>query len=254
MYKKHDMKTQVIPNISVDCVIFGFDGIELNVLLKERKLKDEKGNYIINDHTLTGHHVLKGETAEQAAQRILKEVTGFDNIFLNQFHTFSETDRLSNPKDQIWIKYLKQNYGLDIADHVFTIAFYALVDTKKFTPDSEHQNVAWYPVKNIPELGFDHKRIMEKALESLRYHAKHEPIVFELLPEKFTLTELQTAIEAIFDVKLDKRNFRRKIQQVKYIIQLDEKQKGVAHKPANLFIFSWDVYERTKKEKLILPF
>jgi hypothetical protein len=238
-----------IPNLSVDCVIFGFDSQELKVLLKERKWITNEGKAIVDDHTLTGHHVLIGEDPDHAAKRVLKMVTGFDNIFLEQFHTFGSLNRLSREKDQLW----SRHSGFNISNHVITVAYFALVDCNKFKPDEKHKDISWFPVNELPELGFDHKEILNHALNYLRFKIQFDPIGFELLPEKFTLSQLQKLYEAIFNVKFDRRNFRKKILQMKFIIPLDEKQKGVKHKPAQVFLFSREVYEKTKRDKLIFP-
>jgi hypothetical protein len=238
---------RVIPNISVDCLIFGFDFKELHVLLKKRELIDEEGNKVISDYTLAGHHVFENESAEEAAYRVLYDLTGLDNIYLEQFYCFSNPDRLSKEKDRIWIKHL----NLNISEHVFSIGFYSLVDKSKLVIDEQHKNVEWFPINNLPQLAFDHDVIIEKGIECLRKKFKLEPIGFELLPEKFTLTQLQKLYEAVTGKKYDRRNFRKKINQLKYIIPLNEKQKGVPHKPAQVYCFSKEVYLKTKKEKLI---
>ena len=239
--------SSIIPNLSVDCVVFGFDYISLNVLLTKRELQDnETGEIIISDYTLQGHHVLVNEDINNAAKRVLKDKTGLDNIYLEQFHTFGDTDRMKSEKDTLW---RKQCYP-DISEHVISVGYYSLVDSAKVKPDEYHQETSWFPINNLPELGFDHQKIVQKALECLRIKLVREPVGFELLPEKFTLTQLQNLYEAVLGRKFDRRNFRKKISQLKYIIPLDEKQKGVAHKPAQVFIFSRDVYDRTKKDKL----
>jgi hypothetical protein len=238
---------EIIPNISVDCVVFGFDFDRLHILLKKRELINENGEKVISDYTLTGNHLLKGETADDAAYRVLYNITGFDNIYLEQFYCFSKTTRLMNEKDQIWVKHL----NLDIADHVFSIGYFSLVDKSKLILDEEHKDAKWFPIEELPPLGFDHAEIIEKGIECLRKKFKQEPIGFELLPEKFTLTQLQKLYEAVIGTTYDRRNFRKKIMQLKYIIPLDEKQQGVPHKPAQVFIFSREVYEKTKKEKLV---
>lgn len=236
----------IIPNLSVDCVVFGFDLKQLNVLLTKRELKDENGvDKLISDYTVQGHHVLQGENLDEAAQRVLMEKTGLNNIYLEQFYTFGGLNRMMAEKDRKWIKH----EDLDIADHVISVGYYSLVDSSVIMPDQEHQQTKWFPVKDLPELGFDHKIIIEKALSFLQKKLIQEPIGFELLPEKFTLTQLQLLYEAILGTKYDRRNFRKKVLQMKYVIPLDEKQKGVAHKPAQVFIFSKDVYKRTKTEK-----
>jgi len=239
--------TRIIPNLSVDCVIFGFDLKKLNVMLTERELWDESNpsKLIFKDYTLQGHHVLENENLDDAAKRILKDKTGLDNIYLEQFYTFGNIDRLSKHKDLIW----KESVGLNIPNQVISVGYYSLVDCEKVFPDELHQTSKWFPVDKLPELGFDHDKIIKKALEALRLKLSREPIGFELLPEKFTLTQLQKLYEAVLGKKLDRRNFRKKIANLKYLIPLDEKQSGVSHKPAQIFIFSKDVYIRTKTEK-----
>ena len=238
---------RIIPKLSVDFVIFGFDHGKLNVLLTERKLKDpETDEVLIVDYTVQGHHVLEGEDLDSAAKRVLLDKTGLKNIYLEQFYTFGDIDRMSDPRDQLWVK----RTNPDLAGHVISVGYYSLVDSSRVNPDMQHQESKWFHVKSLPELGFDHKKIINKALQALRLKLRREPIGFELLTEKFTLTELQKLYEAILGVRFDRRNFRKKIAQMKYVIPLDERQTGVAHKPAQVFNFSKDVYNRTKKEKL----
>jgi hypothetical protein len=240
---------KILPNVSVDCVIFGFDFEKLNVLLVERKLKDIKtGEVIINDLTLTGFHIYEDEDVDNAASRILKDITGFENIYLEQFYTFGNTDRVLREKDQLWLKKINQGF----ADRILTVGYLSLIDSTKVTLEHAHRKIQWYPVESIPDLdlAFDHKQIFDKALEVLRNKVRTEPIAFELLPERFTLTQLQKLFEVIFGIAIDKRNFRKKISQMSYVIPLNEKQKGVPHKPAQLFLFSREVFEKTKKERL----
>jgi hypothetical protein len=241
------MTKPIIPNLSVDCVIFGFDANDLNVLLVERTLTDVKDNSIVfSDFTLTGNHLLVGEDPDTAAVRILNDLTGLHDIYLEQFHTFGDTGRLLQEKDQLWIHSL----GLNIPDHVVTTGYFSLIDcTSVEITNHQSRNVRWFPVKELPELAFDHAEILRMALDRLRIKVKQEPIAFELLAEKFTLTQVQRLYEAILDKKFDPRNFRKKISQMKYVIPLDEKQTAVRHKPAMLYIFSRDVYERTRRER-----
>ena len=241
------MATPIIPNLSVDCVIFGFDSKDLNVLLVERTLTNEKNNSVIfSDYTLTGNHVRSGEDPDHAAVRILNDLTGLHDIYLEQFHTFGGTGRLLKDKDQQWIHSL----GLNIPDHVITVGYYSLIDcTTVEITNHLSRNVTWFPVNDLPQMGFDHPEILQKALECLQLKIRQEPIAFELLAEKFTLTQLQRLYEAILGTRFDARNFRKKVSQMKYVIPLDEKQTGVKHKPAMLYIFSRDVYERTRRER-----
>jgi len=237
---------RIIPNISVDCVIFGFDSKQLNVLLVERKLLDEKTNEVlIDDWTLTGYHILEEEDFDTAAARILKKLSGLDNIYLEQFYAFGRIDRLAKGKDQLWLKHQHEGFS----DRIVTVGYYSLIDNTSVTLSLKERNVKWFPITELPELGFDHQEILEKALEKLRNKLRNEPIGFELLPEKFTISQLQRLYESILGQTLDRRNFRKKVMQMKYLIPLNEKQKDVKHKPAQLFLFSKDVYERTKKER-----
>jgi len=240
--------SEIIPNLSVDCVIFGFDSKNLNVLLVERTLINKKDKSIqFTDYTLTGNHVLVGEDIDHAAKRILKGLTGLTTIYLEQFHTFGGLSRLSDKRDQLWIKSL----GMNIANHVITVGYFSLINSSIVKlPAEQERKVSWFPVKELPELAFDHFEIFQKALERLQLEVRQEPIGFELLPQKFTLTQVQNLYESILGISFDPRNFRKKITQMKYLIPLDEKQTGVRHKPAQFYIFSRDVYERTKKDKL----
>jgi 8-oxo-dGTP diphosphatase len=236
---------KIVPNISVDCVIFGFDFNQLNVLLAERKLVDEKTDEVlIDDWTLTGYHIFEDEDFDTAAARILKKVSGLDNIYLEQFYAFGRVDRVNSPKDQLWM-----DHQSGFSNRIVTVGYYSLIDNTTVTLSLRERNVKWFPISDLPELAFDHLEIINKALEKLRDKLRYEPVGFELLPEKFTISLLQKLYESILGTNLDRRNFRKKVLQLKYIIPLNEKQIGVKHKPAQLFLFSKDVYERTKRER-----
>lgn len=238
--------SKIIPNISIDCVIFGFDFDQLNVLLVERKLIDEAtNNILIDDWTLTGYHIYEEEDVDTAAARILKKVSGLDHIYLEQFYTFGGVNRINHPKDKLWL----QNQQEKFSERVVTIGYFSLIDNTTVNLSLKERNVKWFPINDLPEMGFDHPEILVKALERLRMKLRSEPIGFELLPEKFTISQLQRLYEVVIGTTFDRRNFRKKVLQMKYIIPLDEKQKGVKHKPAQLFIFSKEVYEKTKKER-----
>lgn len=238
--------SRIISNISVDCVIFGFDFNQLNVLLVERKLVDEKTNQIlIDDWTLTGYHIFEDEDVDTAAARILKNLSGLDNIYLEQFHTFGDVNRINTKKDSLWL----ENQSEGFSKRIVTVGYFSLIDNTTVTLTLKERNVRWFPITDIPTLGFDHLEILNKALEKLRIKLRSEPIGFELLPEKFTISQLQRLYEVVIGTNFDRRNFRKKVLQMKYVIPLDEKQKGVKHKPAQLFIFSKEVYEKTKTER-----
>lgn len=230
--------------LSVDCVVFGYDSESLKVLLVERKLSDDTGAISFTDYTLTGNHVYENEPVNEAANRILYDLTGLQHVYLEQFKTFAHPNRLSRLKDKEWISSLERDPNV----RIISIGYFALLATQKITIEWKGRNVKWMPIKEIGKLGFDHNEILNEALLALRNKMKHEPIGFELLPQKFTLTQLQTVYEKIFDTTFDKRNFRKKVNRMKYVIPLNEKQKGVPHKPAQLFMFSREVYEKTKRE------
>jgi len=232
--------------ISVDCVVFGFDSEKLNVLVVDRTLKDNDGNEEFSDLTLTGNHIYEDETIVEAADRILYDLTGLRNIYLEQFKTFAAPDRLKRENDRKWLLHDKR----DPDKRIVSIGFFALLATQKVTLEWKGRNVRWMPVEEVGELAFDHNLILSEALIAMRNKLIHEPIGFELLPEKFTLSQLQKVYEIILDTSFDKRNFRKKVARMKYLISLDEKQKGVAHKPARLYMFSREVYEKTRKEIL----
>lgn len=241
------MDTMWNENISVDCVIFGFDFEQLNVLLVERSLTDENtGNLLFTDLTLAGNHIYEHEDLDEAAARVLYDLTGLENIYLEQFGSFCGPQRLLRPNDQLWIK----ASGRDPKNRIITTAYFSLLNNQEVRLQWKGRNVKWYPVNEIRDLAFDHKLILDSALVALRRSLLDEPIGFELLPEKFTLTQLQKLYEVVLGTVLDKRNFRKKVSRMKYLIPLDEKQKGVAHKPAQLYLFSREVYERTRKEYL----
>jgi 8-oxo-dGTP diphosphatase len=238
--------SKIIPNISVDCVIFGFDFNQLNVLLVERKLLDENTKEVLlDDWTLTGYHIFEDEDFDTAAARILKNLSGLDNIYLEQFYAFGKVQRVNSSRDMLWLSHQHEGFS----NRIVTVGYFSLIDNTSVTLSLKERNLKWFPINELPELGFDHREILDKALEKLRSKLRSEPIGFELLPEKFSLTHLQKLYESILGATLDRRNFRKKVLQMKYIIPLNEKQKGVKHKPAQLFIFSRDVYERTRRER-----
>lgn len=235
------MKRQLHPNISVDCVIFGFDFEKLNVILVKRNLTDPKTKQeLISDFTLTGNHVYVDEFLVDAAKRVLFDLTGLHDIFLEQFYAAGDPDRLINPNDQLWLK----KDGKNLSDRVVSTCFFSLLNCNEVEIIQNKRIVGWYPVTEVSNLGFDHAEILKKASQSLRLKLQNEPIGFEMLPEKFTLTQLQKLYEVVFGVEFDKRNFRKKVAKMKYLIKLDEKQTGVSHKPARYYKFDKEIYER----------
>jgi 8-oxo-dGTP diphosphatase len=210
--------------LTVDCVVFGFDEGELKVLLIQRARAPFKGRW-----ALPGGFVRVAETLDAAARRELAEETGLQNVFLEQLYTFGTVHR-------------------DPRERVVSVAYYALVKL------SDHQAKAatdaaqagWFPLSQPPELAFDHADILAMALARLRGKVRYQPIGFELLPPKFTLSELQHLYEAILETRLDKRNFRKKVLGPGLLVPLDETRMAGRHRPAQLFRFDADKYETLK--------
>jgi hypothetical protein len=245
-------------HISVDCVIFGYDLKCLKVLLLERHLHKPGGKELIfKDLTLPGNHIRNNEDLDTAAQRILFELTGVNDIYLEQFAVFSDPARLNSPKDQQWLS----GIGKDPQTRVITAGYFSLIPLEKYylrqngngtLPDWYGKNPRWHKLDHIGDMAFDHAQILESALAFLREKIMAKPVIFELLPEKFTASQIQNLYEAILGKTLDKRNFRKKLANLEFVVSLNEKQVGVAHKPARYYMFSQDVYDRKKKEKFTL--
>jgi len=243
------MKIKKIPNLSVDCVVFGYDidTKSLNVLLINRYLASKSGSEVlVDDYVLTGYHVYKNETLDDTATRVLKELTGLTNQYKKQFKAFGDPDRLMNPKDIIWIK----NEAFHL--RTTTIAYYFLLKTEDVNLKNNKNKAKWFPVNNLPEVGFDHEQIILEAYEDLKVKCLSKPIIFKLLPDKFTINDVQDLYESILGIEIDNRNFRRKLINKKYIIALDEKQVGVSKKPAQLYMFSKDIYDKMFQKNYLI--
>jgi hypothetical protein len=236
------METNLNPHISVDCVVFGFDHSTLKVLLVEQSPDDNGKNKL----KLPGDLIKNDEDLDHAALRVLNELTGLNQVFLKQFKVFDSPDRIHNPKD---IKWLEKSKNMSI-DRVITIAYYALVSLDTFDQISQHAH--WKSLDDTGILAFDHKMILDAALETVQEQIKSEPLAFELLPEKFTLRNLQNVYEVIYNTQLDNRNFRKKIKSLGYIKPLKEKEKGVAHKPAQFYTFDRAKYLQSKHDHSII--
>lgn len=232
--------TRLNPHVSVDCVVFGFDSGKLKVLLIEREktgYENEKSHKL----KLPGSLISENEDLDDSAYRTLKELTGLDNIYLKQFQVFGSPNRLTPEEDLNWLK-ITSNTNVD---RVVTIAYYSLI---KLQDSNLTEKTIWHPVNDLPELVFDHNLIVKMALEALQREIRSEPLCFELLPKKFTIRQMQDIYEAILGEKLDNRNFRKKIIPLKFLIMQDEKEKGVSHKPAQLYKFDRKLYARHKKD------
>lgn len=211
---------------SIDCVIFGFHNEALKVLLIKRKNAPAQGLM-----ALPGDFLNEDISIDNSARNTLKEITQLEDIYLEQVKSFGAVDRYPGKR-------------------VITISYYALINIEKYTPQPGYtaDKLEWCDVSNLPELAFDHKKIIKSAHKRLKRRVRHEPIGFNLLPEEFSLTNLQLVYESILEIGLNKRNFRTKINQMKLLIDTGKKQKNVAHKPAILYRFDEEVYLKLKKE------
>ena len=219
-----------MPAVAVDCVIFGLDleTKDLKVMLIERDLEPYAGMWAI-----PGGFVRRGESLEQAAARELDEETGIRNVFLEQLYTFGDP-------------------GRDPRGWVLSVAYYALVSPEghRVVARTDARQAAWFTVKRLPRLAFDHARIVRAALERLRGKLSYAPVGFELLPRKFTVRQLQNLYEIVIGRKLDNRNFRKKIFGMDLLRELDEMQHGVPHRAARLYSFDERKYKQLVKQGL----
>lgn len=224
-YENHDHLL-----VALDCIIFGFDRNELKLLLIKRDFEPEKGNW-----SLMGGFLQNDESLDDAAGRILNNLTGLKNIYLEQLHAFGEVNR-------------------DPVERTISVAYYALIDIHAHDKELVKQHSAsWFSIHDLPDLIFDHDHMVEAALKRLRFKASHQPVGFELLPDKFTLPELQKLYEGIYDTRLDKRNFRRRILSMDVLVKTDEKQKKYSKKGAYLYEFDKEKYSEkvTKGDSLV---
>lgn len=223
----HNSHNHLNPNVSVDCVIFGFDGSKLNILLIER---EQKGKQVL---ALPGDLINDKEDLDEAAVRVLSELTHVKGISLNQFQSFGDPDRVAKPADIEWLS----NVRLKPSARVITVGYYALtlMNNIKAVADSFARRITWQPLYDQVELAFDHNKIVNSAVDQLRAELKAYPVGFELLPKKFTFRELKALYESILNAKLDKRNFYKKMLGSGLLEETGEKEKQVAHKPARLY-------------------
>lgn len=214
------------PALSVDCVVFGLDDEDLKVLLIRRELEPFRGKW-----ALPGGFVRINETLDEAARRELAEETGLSGVFLEQLYTFGALDR-------------------DPRERVVSVAYFALVNlgSHRVKAATDACDAAWFSVDDTPALAFDHEEIFSTALDRLKGKVRYKPIGFELLPPKFTLSQLQRLYEKILGRPLDKRNFRKKVLGTGLLVELDEVEQDVAHRAARLYRFDRRKYERLEKD------
>lgn len=221
------------PHVSVDCVVFGFNGEDLKVLLIERNITEQ--NELYNDKKLPGSIILNDENLDDAASRVLNELTGLKNIYLSQFRSFGSPNRTSNPRDILW---LENTLQLKIG-RIVTVAYVALIKIdRKIQVKNENTQANWYDLNEVStmNLAFDHAEIIKKGLEHVRYNLDIEPhLLFELLQRKFTISQLRSLYDTVHQTRSDVRNFQKKVAQWPYVVALDELEEGVPHRAARLY-------------------
>lgn len=206
--------------VAVDCIIFGFDGENLKILLIKRDFEPEKGQW-----SLMGGFINSDETSDQAASGVLNTLTGIENIYLEQLKCYSETEREPTAR-------------------IISVSYYALINIEKNIQINERYSAQWFDVKDFPHLIFDHNEMVQDAVSRLRYRASTQPIGFELLPERFTMKDLQNLYEAISGEEYDKRNFISKINSLGILVRTDDKDMTSSKKGSFLYRFDEEKYHK----------
>ena len=229
-----------LPHVSIDCVIFGFHEHHLKVLLLKWK---EGGQWC-----LPGGFVQHNESVDSSAKRTLKERTGLTDIYLRQFHAFGEPKR---DHDKALIKNKRLN-GSWFTKRFITIGYYALVEYSRVSPKPDwlSDTCTWSDLHKIPKLIYDHNLIIDKALETLRFSLNDVPVGYNLLPEKFTMPDLQNLYETILDRELDRRNFQKKMLSFGILERLKERKTGGAHKSPYYYKFDRKKYDKAMTQGL----
>lgn len=215
--------------LAIDCIIFGFDGKDIKVLLIQRGFEPEK-----NKWSLMGGFLEEKETLDEAANRVLKKLTGLENIYLEQLYAFSEINR-------------------DPAERTVSVSYFALIDIERYKKQISHEyHAEWFLVNNRPRLIFDHDDMVRLAQKQLRYKAAIQPLLFELLPENFTISQLQNLYEGVYETDFDKRNFIRKLMSTGLLIKLEVKDKSGSRKGA--FLYKLDKNQYNAKLHIFLNY
>jgi ADP-ribose pyrophosphatase YjhB (NUDIX family) len=226
LISKPVMQNNIIDTLSIDCLIFGFKEGELDILLVQHGEGISKGRW-----ALPGGWIRYDESVNDAAVRLLRDLTGVSNIYMEQVGVFGEVKRY--PKKR-----------------VITIGYFALVKPENYQLRAGFtaSDAKWFKVSEVPKLPYDHNKILDDGLKHLKHKVRHEPIGFNLLPRKFTLHQLQELYEAVLGTKLDKPNFRRKLMNMNLLALSKEKQRDVSHRAASLYKFDKKIYDRLKEK------
>lgn len=239
-----DEKQQLANNhISVDCVVIGFDGEQLKVLLIRRA--GEENGEVFHDMKLPGSLIYMDEDLDGAARRVLLELTGLKNVHLTQFKAFGSKDRTKDPKDVHWLEHAMRMK----VERIVTVAYLSLVKIDRaLNRGLEEHQAEWVALPDIKALAFDHNLIIREAMTFIRQYVDANPsALFDLLPRKFTALQLRRLYELVYGKPMDVRNFHKKIALMGYVTPLDEKEQGVAHRAARYYRFDKKVYNKLRR-------
>jgi ADP-ribose pyrophosphatase YjhB (NUDIX family) len=241
-----NVQTLANNHISVDCVVAGFDGEHIKVLLIKRSGEENGAAY--SDMKLPGSLIYTDEDLDEAARRVLFELTGLNNINLIQFKAYGSKDRTKDPKDVHWLERATRSR----VERIVTIAYLALVKINRAAVKSiEAHGAGWVALHDIGALAFDHNLIIDEALQYIRRAVVSAPaLMFDLLPRKFTASQLRQLYERIYDREIDVRNFHKKIAAWEFVVPLEEKEKGVAHRAARFYKFDRKIYNHLRDKQL----
>ena len=228
-------------HISVDCVVLGFDGERMSVLLIKRV--GEEDGQVFHDMKLPGSLIYKDENLDEAASRVLEELTGLKKIPLLQFKAFGSKDRTKDPKDVHWLERAEK---LKI-DRIVTVAYVALIRIDRVLADLRGFEACWVPLDEVPVLAFDHNIIVREAEKYVSMYIVRDPqCMFKLLPRKFTIPQLRKVYQFVTGNEIDARNFYKKLAVMPYVVPLVEKEKGVAHRAARFYRFDSKIFKKTR--------
>ncbi|MDY3267882.1 MAG: NUDIX domain-containing protein [Phocaeicola sp.] len=239
-----DIKTPLANNhISVDCVVVGFDGTQLKVLLL-RRMGEESGE-VFHDMKLPGSLIYMDEDLDEAAKRVLNDLTGLKNVNLMQFKTFGSKDRTKNPKDIHWLERAEKAK----VERIVTVAYLSLVKIDRaLNKNLDDFQAEWVALQDIKDLAFDHNQIISEAMVFIRQYVEFNPsCLFDLLPRKFTALQLRVLFELVYGRQIDVRNFHKKISMMEYVVPLDEYQQGVSHRAARFYRFDKKIYNKLRR-------
>lgn len=230
-------------HISVDCVVIGFDGEQLKVLLLKRAC--EEAGEVVHDMKLPGSLIYMDEDLDGAAKRVLNELTGLKNVNLMQFKAFGSKDRTKDPKDVNWLERAIQAR----VERIVTVAYLSLVKIDRTLKSGlEDYQAEWVALPDVKTLAFDHNLIIREAMIYIRQYVEFNPsALFDLLPRKFTALQLRKLYELVYGKAIDVRNFHKKIAMMEYVVPLDEKQQGVAHRAARYYHFDKKIYNKVRR-------